>query len=62
MSQVVELGQVSGSYQVGLAGMLVLASEAELAGDYQPGQVVLVSAPGQPGQEAAVSEADMSRW
>ena len=42
--------------------MLVSASEAELAGDYQPGQVVTVSAPGQPGQEAAVSEADMSRW
>ena len=56
------MGQLQGSYQVGLAGMLVSASEAELAGDYQPGQVVMVSAPGQPGQEAAVSEADMSRW
>ena len=48
--------------QVALARMLVDAAEAELAGEYQPGQVVTVSAPGQPGQEAAIAEADLARW
>ena len=42
--------------------MLVDASEAELAGEYQPGQIVSVSAPGQPGQEAAIAEADLAVW
>ena len=47
---------------MGLARMLVDAQEAELAGEYAPGEVVIVSAPGQPGQEAAIVEANLAVW